>query len=97
LVLAKIKDHFPPMLRRDIRMEQLSQPDPVSGVAEFKFVHSHEYNKAQAMFEQPRLSGDLESTVQIVMTVTPYHVPTLLIIADNRIRTGNASEGADVL
>ncbi|ANB15825.1 Rqc1p [Sugiyamaella lignohabitans] len=97
LVLGKIKEHHVPTLKRDILMEELKKSETSDLVSLFKFTHSRDYQEAQMIFEYTRSLGDIQTTVQQVLSKVSYHVPTLLVLADNRTQTGNLSEAADFL
>ncbi|KAA8915657.1 hypothetical protein TRICI_002169 [Trichomonascus ciferrii] len=98
LVLTKIKPHFYPVLRRDILMEEIRGEVDEPGTTEFKFVHSEQYKACQNTFNLlTMMSSDPQTILNHVLPKSFYHVPTLLIIAENLVQTGQHSEAADML
>lgn len=96
LALTRIKDTFPPTSKRDILMEQLI--DESNGdIKQFKFIHSASYMKAQNAFQSFSMIGDLDALVAHTLKETPYHVSTLLMLADVKTSNGQHGEAADLI
>lgn len=96
LVLTKVRDSFPPVVHRDILMQEL--PDTRSnGTRDYKFVHSARYQESQRVFDEMRQYGDIQALTTRVTALNPYHVPTLLLIAENRTQLGQHSEASEMI
>jgi Transcriptional repressor TCF25 len=96
LILTRIRDSFPPVSRRDILMEQLSG-EGAGSIKEFKFIHSAAYMEAEKAFQVLSTIGDLDALVAHTMKETPYHVSTLLLLADFKTSNGQHSEAGQLI
>lgn len=99
LVLTKIRPHFYPVIRREILMEELrNETDREPYTTPFKFVHSEQYRTCQNLFNFLLMtSADPQTILNHILPKSFYHVPTLMILAENLVQNGQHSEAADIL